>query len=43
MLAAAAAKPRRLCSDLGLVAWWTRPLWDRLGLTETAGSARVGS
>jgi P-aminobenzoate N-oxygenase AurF len=39
-LAAAASKPRKLCRDLGLVTRWSAPLWDLMGLTETAGSER---
>ena len=38
MLAGAAAKPRKLCQDLGLVTRLTRPLWNLMGLTETAGA-----
>jgi hypothetical protein len=37
-LAGAAAKPRKLCEDLGLVNRWTRPLWNAFGLTSTGGS-----
>jgi hypothetical protein len=40
LIAAAASKPRKLCTDLGLVNRWTAPLWDLMGLTETAGADR---
>jgi hypothetical protein len=40
LIAAAASKPRKLCTDLGLVTRWTAPIWDLMGLTETAGVDR---
>jgi hypothetical protein len=40
LIAAAASKPRKLCTDLGLVNRWTAPIWNFMGLTETAGADR---
>ncbi|MDA8282804.1 MAG: diiron oxygenase [Actinomycetota bacterium] len=36
--AAAGSKPRKLCTDLGLVNAFTARLWDLAGLTQTAGA-----
>jgi hypothetical protein len=30
------AKVRGLCDELGLVTWWSRPLWRRLGIWDAA-------
>jgi hypothetical protein len=42
LIAGAGAKPRKLCSDLGLVNRFTAKLWDAVGLSQTAGADRGG-